>query len=435
MTVQTSHVRLAAPIVSAVRARRTLLLLTFTRWFPTGLVIGLTTLLELQRGMSLSEVGLIGATQGFVILCLELPTGGLADALGRRPVLVAAGVIGLASWLIFVHAHTLSGFLVAAGCQGVYRALDSGPLEAWYVDTAHAENPDLQVGRVLALAGTVLGVAIAGGALISGGLVAWHPFRSSSALVLPFWISIGATAVHLAGNAVLVREVRTSARTGHQFRRSLLLTPTVVVDGIALLRGARVLRSLVLVEVFWGVAMIGFETLNPVRLAELIGGEDRAGVIFGPVSSASWGLFAAGSMVAGLVSRRIGVAWTALAARILNGLLVVAMGLATGPAGLVIAFLITYTLHGAAGPMHSTLLHREASSENRATVLSMNSMVSGGTMSAGLLILGPLAQHTSTATAIIVAGAFSVLGAVCYVPALRVERHHRVPVGAARIRA
>jgi hypothetical protein len=35
------------PPVSAVRARRTLLLLTFTRWFPVGLTIGVTTLLVL----------------------------------------------------------------------------------------------------------------------------------------------------------------------------------------------------------------------------------------------------------------------------------------------------------------------------------------------------------------------------------------------------
>jgi hypothetical protein len=33
----------------------------------------------------LGDIGLILATQGFVVLALELPTGGLADALGRRP--------------------------------------------------------------------------------------------------------------------------------------------------------------------------------------------------------------------------------------------------------------------------------------------------------------------------------------------------------------
>jgi predicted MFS family arabinose efflux permease len=168
--------------------------------------------------------------------------------------------------------------------------------------------------------------------------------------------------------------------------------------------------------------MIAFETFNPIRLSELVGGEDRAGALMGPVSSAAWGLFAAGSAAAGLVSRRLGVGWTALAARVLQGVFIVVMGLVGGAAGLITAFLITYTLHGFAGPVHNTLLHREAASANRTTVLSINSMVAGGAYSLGLLALGPLAEHTSTALAIVVCGAFSVIGAALYLPAIRHER-------------
>ena len=196
----------------------------------------------------------------------------------------------------------------------------------------------------------------------------------------------------------------------------------MVVDGLRTLRASRVLLALVLVEVFWSVGMIAFETFMPIRLAELAGGETRAGALMGPVSAAAWGLFAVGSAAAGLASRRIGVAWTALDARLLNGAFVVVMGLMTGPVGLVTAFLLTYTLHGSAGPVHSALLHRQADARNRTTVLSMNSMVAGGSFSLGLLVLGPLAEHTSTATGIIVAGTFSILGAALYLPAIRQER-------------
>jgi hypothetical protein len=52
----------------------------------------------------------------------------------------------------------------------------------------------------------------------------------------------------------------------------------------------------------------------------------------------------------------------------------------------------------------------------------MNSMVAGGAYSLGLLALGPLAQYTSTALAIVVAGAFSIIGAVLYLPARRQEQ-------------
>jgi MFS family permease len=144
--------------------------------------------------------------------------------------------------------------------------------------------------------------------------------------------------------------------------------------------------------------------------------------LYGPAAAAAWALFAAGSLAAGASSRRLGVGWTAVLARVLNGAFVVLMGLAAGPVGLIAAYWLAYLTHGAAGPVHSTLLHRQADPGNRATVLSMNSMVSGGCYSLGLLLLGPLAQHTSTAVAGLVAGGFSILGALLYLPAIRAER-------------
>ena len=49
--------------------------------------------------------------------------------------------------------------------QGVYRALDSGPLESWYVDTTLAAEPDAGIEHGLSAGATVLSVAIALGAL------------------------------------------------------------------------------------------------------------------------------------------------------------------------------------------------------------------------------------------------------------------------------
>ena len=74
------------------------------------------------------------------------------------------------------------------------------------------------------------------------------------------------------------------------------------------------LRCVVLVEVFWTAALVVFETFQPIRLAELVGGEEQAGALMGPVAAVGWGVFAAGSALAGLGSRRFGVARTAIAA-------------------------------------------------------------------------------------------------------------------------
>ncbi|MBR7743026.1 MFS transporter [Phycicoccus sp. BSK3Z-2] len=419
-----------APL-TATAARRILLLLTVTRWFPVGLVIGVLTLLPLERGVSLSQLGIILSAQGFVVLALELPTGGFADALGRRPVLVAATLVALASAVLFVTAQTVAAFVVAMLLQGVYRALDSGPLESWYVDTAQADDPDVEVERGLAHAGTALGLAIAGGALVSGGLIAWDPLPFLTALETPYWLSIVFIAANIVATAVLLKEPVTHVdSTGwHRAVASAKEAPRVVTGGLGMLRTNRVLLALVGVEVFWSVGMISFETLMPVRLSELVGGEAQAGAIMGPVSAAAWGLFAAGSAGAAMLARRVGVAWTAIVSRAAQGLFVVVMALMTGPVGLVTAFFVVYTLHGTAGPVHATLIHRQAEAGNRTTLLSMNSMVAGACYSVGLLLLGPLAEGTSTALAIGVAGGFSVLGALLYRPALRDERRRGTDTG------
>jgi len=413
-------------VLSPAGARRVFLLLTFTRWFPVGIVASLLVLWFLEQGLSVSTALMAFSFQGILIFLLELPTSGFADAFGRRPVFVAAAVINVAASAVMLVADSFWSFALAAALQGVFRALDSGPLEAWYVDTVHATEPGVDVDGPLAAQSTVLGGSIAVGAVISGGLVAWDPLPLGSALVLPILVWIGLNLVHLLAVVVLMKEPRTHVDAGaRRALTSVREAPGVVRDGLGLLRRNRVLRGLVLVEVFWGTAMVVFETFQPVRLAEIVGGEERAGALMGPVAAIGWAIFALGAALAGLTSRRIGVSRTAILARVLNGLGAVVMGLATGPAGLIAAYLFTYCLHGTAGPMHATLLHREAEARNRATVLSINSMVAFAAFSAIAPAMGLLAEGTSLQTAMVLAGGLSVLGAFLYLPALRAERDRR----------
>ena len=127
------------------------------------------------------------------MLVLELPTGGLADALGRKPVLVLAGAVSLASLAMLAVAPTRSCMFVGRTSllQGVYRALDSGPLEAWYVDPALAADPKADIERGLCRGGVVIGVSIAGGALLGRRPGRARPDRvASRALTVPVIVAV-----------------------------------------------------------------------------------------------------------------------------------------------------------------------------------------------------------------------------------------------------
>jgi MFS family permease len=433
--------------LTPARARQVFLLLTLTRWFPVGLIVTVTTLLPIERGLSVPEALTALSLTGFTVFLLELPTSGLADSLGRRPLLIAAGVLQVVAAVLFLTAETFWAFALAAAATGVFRALDSGPMEAWFVDTVHATEPGADVDRPLAAHSTVLGVSIAAGALVSGGLVWWHPFGAWSALTLPYAVYAALSVVHLVAVTVLVREVprgparvadgapaadpgattvppsgsrrtRVGSRVLESARRSL----GVIRDGLRLARVNRVLRWLLLVEVFWSVGMVVYETFQPIRLSELLGGTEAGAAVSGPAAAAGWAVFAGGAALTGLATPRLGVARTAILARVLNGLGAVWMGLALGPVGLIAAYLVTYGLHGANGPAYQALLHREAESRNRSTVLSMASMLSFLAYALAAPALGWAADLLSTQAAMVIGGAFSTLGAVCFLPALRRER-------------
>ena len=408
--------------LSPAAARRVFLALTFTRWFPVGLTVAVMMLFQLERGQSIAQALTASAVSGAVTLLLELPTSGFADGFGRRPVYLAAAVVNVAAACVYLVATTFWMFALGACLMGVFRALDSGPLEAWYVDTVHLTEPGADVDAGLSLQSLVLGASIASGALVAGLLVWWDPVDGSSALVVPFALFAALNVVHLVAVAVLLREPSSRGRRPSDAVRSLRAAPGVVADGFRLLGRSAVLRWLVLVEVFWCIGMVVFEQLNPIRLAELLGDQETAATWMGPVAAAGWAVFAIGGGLAGLCSRRFGVTVTAIAARVLNGVGAVVMGLMVGPAALVVAYLATYAMHGAAGPVHAALLHREASATNRATVLSMNSMTASAAFAVAAPLLGLLATSVSTPAAMVTGGVLSLLGAFCYLPALRQER-------------
>ncbi len=405
-------------------AYRRFLVLTALRWLPVGLLAPIFVLIPLSRGLSLTEIGVVFAIQGLVVLALELPTGGLSDALGRRPVLLLASVVAILSMGLFTIADTAAVFAAAMALQGIYRALDSGPLEAWYVDATLAADPTAEIQHGLGRGTAALSLGIALGALASGALVALHPVPGIDPLLLPLLVALVVQVLLLGAVFALMTEMP-HARHPEAVVASIRAVPAIIGEGLGLLRSSRVLLGIVLVELFWGFSMVTFESLLPIRMSELVGGTQAAAAIMGPLSSAAWFLSAAGAAGVVILSRRIGVARSAALLRVAQGLTIVAMGVIAGPIGVAVAYLACYTVHGASNPMHTTLLHWQVDGSHRTTVLSINSMMAQPAGALGGVVLAALADGTSVSTAMVVGGVICAMAAPLYIPAWRKERAAR----------
>ncbi|WP_370324476.1 MFS transporter [Euzebya sp.] len=406
----------------ADQVRRRFLLLTATRWLPTGLLIPLITIAPLERGLSLAEVGLITAVGGVVVFVLELPTGGLADVVGRRPVLLVATLCNLVSTATIAVATSVPLYLAAWAVEGIYRALESGPLDSWYVDAAQAADPDADIERGLALRGVVLSVAIGVGALACGGIALLPQPDGLPVLAVPILVSLALRVVDGIAITVLLDEVRLVPRSGRRRVGAVLATVrgtwAVVAESTALLRASAALAGLAAAELVWGAGMVGVEVFAGPRVVELLGDADRGVLVFAITATVGWGLSGVGSSAAPWIARRTG-SWVAAAVvtRVSQGLAVLAAGVVAGMTGLLIAYLGFYVVHGAANVAHYGLVHRNFGARHRATVVSVNSLAGrlGGVVAAPLL--GALATSAGLPWTFVAAAALLAAGGPLYLAA------------------
>ncbi|MGF1652816.1 MAG: hypothetical protein ACFCUP_05805 [Actinomycetales bacterium] len=145
--------------------------------------------------------------------------------------------------------------------------------------------------------------------------------------------------------------------------------------------------------------------------------------VFGGMTAAAWLVGAGGALAAPLLVRLLGGRTEHAAAllRVTQGATALAFAAAGGLAGVVVAYALFYVVHGAANPLHYTLLHRRVGAEHRATVISLNSLVARVSGLPAALAVGLLAETAGTPLTMAVAAAVLAAGAPLYLLAARVR--------------
>lgn len=403
----------------STRIDRRYCLLTAARFLPTGLCIPVLGLLMLSRGLSLAELGFALASQAVMVIVLELPTGGLADALGRRPVLLVATALDVVALALLLAAGGPAGFVAGMAVQGIYRALESGPLDAWYVDASLAADPGTDIEAGLARGGVALGVAISVGSAAAAGLASLPSVGGVDPLALPLVAALVFRVVDVVAIATLLVEVRRSREPRRGLaaaRASVAATPAVVRTALGLLRATPALMALVAIELFWGAGLSGVEMFTGPRLAELLGDPEQGAAVTGIAAALAWSIAAGGSALTTRFGELVGGGPARVGAvlRLVQGGAVGVAAVVAGPAGLVAGYLGFYFVHGAANAVHYGMVHRLVGAEHRATIISAHSVATRiGAMGTGIG-LGALATAVSIPAALGVAAVLLALPAPLY---------------------
>ena len=206
-------------------------------------------------GFSALALTEVFAVYAIALLVALLFTGSLSDSVGRRPVILAAVAIEVASLLMFLFASNIAWLFAARVAQGFATGLATSALAAAFVDLQPPDRPE--IASVANTAAPTLGTTL--GALGSAVLIQYAP----DPLHLVYWLMLAAFVV--IGASVFVISDSGKRRKGIQ------LKPRIGVEAAA---RPQFLAALPILVAGWAVG--GFYlSLGPSLTLQLAGSTNR----------------------------------------------------------------------------------------------------------------------------------------------------------------
>jgi MFS family permease len=355
--------------------QRTYLVLLLGNTLAASLIWGINTIFLLDAGLTNLEAFMANAffTAGMVLF--EVPTGIVADTLGRRmSYLLGTVTLSVATLLYVLLWQTgapLWQWAVVSILLGLGFTFFSGAVEAWLVDALTAAGFTGAMESVFGRGQVVTGTAMLGGS-VAGGFIA-----QQTNLGVPFVLR---GLILLVMFVIAFRLMHDIGFTPQKGGRPLAEMRKVAAASIEYGWRVPAVRWLMVEAMFvGGVGIYGFYALQPYLL-ELYG-DPHAYQIAGLVAAIVAGAQILGGVAAPWIRGRFRRRTSALIAT--AGLSVVALGLI----GIIQSFwavvgliVVWGLLFAASMPIRQTYLNGLIPSQQRATVLSFDSLMasSGG---------------------------------------------------------
>ena len=180
--------------MESTRIIRTYLWLSGLFTLSASMIWGINTLFLLNAGLDIFQVFVVNGVFTLGSVLFEIPTGVVADTLGRRVSFLISTVVLTFGTLAYVWASTTEMALVHFIWVSLLLALGytfhSGAVEAWLVDALHFTGYDKELESVFSQAAAINGVGMIFGSIAGG-------FLGTLSLSIPYLLR--ATFFVLAG--------------------------------------------------------------------------------------------------------------------------------------------------------------------------------------------------------------------------------------------
>lgn len=355
--------------------------------------------LTASRGFSLAEYASLQSVYYTTTLLTDVPTGLLADRIGRKPVLALAVIAQAAGFIAIANATQFVSFALGEVLLGLGQAMLSGTTAAILYDSLHAlgREKDYLIYESKSVVARLAGTSCA---FLAGGIAA-----SAWGLPATAWLSAACSAAALP-LALALREPGLDNPRAHSHSVMQLLRKSVgdlwrVPD----------LRWIAMVfTIFFVATRLAFHFYTP--------GLERAGVsdyiLIGVIYSFLNVVAAVATRVAPRLGSRHGERAILASLLIILSLTFFIHAAFLSPAAAVICFIIQQIPFGLHFPIVASFVNSRVDSGRRATVLSCLSLLGRAAFAAFFPIIGAIAAKDFSLAMWISGGFFLAISLVAF---------------------
>lgn len=308
-----------------------------------------------ENGLGLKEIFLLKSVYSIVLVSLDIPTGYMADAWGRRNCLLSGCIVAFGGYMCYSFSATFGAFFIAEILLGIGQSLVSGADSALLYDTMlHYDREEEYLkyeGKV-----TMVGNFSEAFAGIVGGLLA------TSSLHLPFYGQVCIAFIGIPA-AIALREFNGKTK---------ILNPLKNILGI--IRYSLITNKHLCYDIMFS-GVIGAATLTMAWFVQpVLIKIDLPTGLFGVVWTILNLTVGIAALYSDALSARLGVNRTYLLILIfiVGGYIAVSFSLNYFS---LFLFFLFYIVRGFATPILKGYINRQTFSEMRATVLSIRNFI------------------------------------------------------------
>ncbi len=309
-----------------------------------------------SNGLSMKDIMVLQAVYSIAIVVLEIPSGYLADVIGRRKTLILGAIFGTFGFATYSFSYGFMGFLIAEIILGIGQSCISGADSAMLYDSLLEKGKEKLYsrfeGRIISLGNIAEAFAgIIGGLL--AGLTLRAPYIAQSFvafIALPAAITLVEPSRKVplikAGIMEIVRIARFTLFENRSLRRNILFSAIIGCSTLTMAWFAQPFFEFTEIKLSWYGLL--WTTLNLT--------------------------VAITSYTAHRLESKLGQRWSILLIALLIPLGYLALGRFHLSTGLIVLY-IFYLIRGYATPVLKDYINRVTASDIRATVLSVRNFI------------------------------------------------------------